>query len=71
MHWAAVTPGATHSLPVRVGTRWWPPFSVVGLVLVLQLREVPLRTTTGGDTATEPVDVPFEESGHGTSQRQG
>jgi hypothetical protein len=52
---------------VRVGT----PFSVVGLVLVLLLREGPVRTTTGGDTATEPLDVPFEESGQGTSQRHG
>lgn len=66
-----MTPEATHSLPARVGDASWTPFSAVGLVLVLLLGEVPLRTTTGGDTATEPVDVPFEESGQGTSQGQG
>jgi len=43
------------------------PFSVVGLLLVLLLQEVPLRTTTSDDAGEpEVLDVPFEESGLGT-----
>lgn len=46
------------------------PFSVVGLVLVLLLllKEVPLRTTTSdNEPDLRTLDVPFEATGVGTT----